>query len=413
MPFNHANHISEESIIHLGVPLTHSDYLLQENPKIVWGPEGVKYMLDTCKNSGWNRVYWRTFDGGQANYKSKLLTPGMHLEADNFFQPTTPQDKAVLDSYYPSPDPKLLKKIEEVRSIIDYSEFDALACAVEYGKQIGLEIHAWITINEDDHGWGVASDFSRKFPECRWMRRNGKRYRSQMSFAFPEVMNFKEALVSEILQYNVDGLFFDWTRTGDVRDNPQTDCTGAADRGYEEPLVQSFREQYGEDPFEIPNTDERWVRHRCEPHTQFMRRVRALVNREKRPVPISALVNHPWAFRGMDQIIDGNLRGMHLDLRTWAREGLIDAAIPNDYFFKGNGSPEEAYNYLREETEGRIDLWTFAWVPQNVGEFEDVYARAKRLGAKQLFFWEADYIELRKDREPLQAAMRKTDQANQ
>lgn len=398
--------MNTDSKIHLGVPLTHSDYLLHDNPAVVWGPEGVKYMLDTCKASGWKRVYWRVFDGGQANYKSKLMTPGMHLEANSFFHPATPEDKAILDSYYPTLDPKLLERIETVRLTIDYSEFDAFACAVEYGKQIGLEIHAWITINEDDHGWGLASDFCRKYPECRWVRRNGKRYRSQMSFAFPEVMDFKEALVKEILRYDVDGLFFDWTRTGDVRDNPQTDVTGAADRGYEEPLVKSFQEKYGENPFEISNKDERWVRHRCEPHTEFMRRVRALVNRQARPIPVSALVYHPWAFRGLDQVIDGNLRGMHLDLRTWAREGLIDAAIANDYFFNGKGSPEEAYESLKEETEGKIDLWTFAWVPQDVCDFERLHARAQKLGAAQLFLWEADYIELREGREALQAAMR-------
>lgn len=402
--------MSTDFKIHLGVPLTHSDYMLHEDPAIVNGPEGVKHMLDTCKASGWKRVYWRTFDGGRANYKSKLVMPGMHFEANSFFHPKTPEDQAFLDAFYPVLDQNVVNRIEMVREMLDYSEFDSLACAVEYGKEIGLEIHAWITINEDDHGWGAVSDFARKYPECRWVRRNGKKYRSQMSFAFPEVMDYKVALVEEILSYGVDGIFLDWMRTGDVRDDPQNDSDGAADRGYERPLVKSFQEKYGEDPFEISNCDERWVQHRCEPHTEFMRRIRELTSRLERPVPIAAMVYHPWARRGLGHRIDGNFRGMHLDLRTWAREGLIDSVVATDYFIEGKGSPEEAFQFLKEETEGRVRLWTFAWVPQDVSDFEKALDRARKLGADQLLFWEADYIELRKDREPLQAAMRAASQ---
>jgi hypothetical protein len=45
---------------------------------------------------------------------------------------------------------------------MDYSTFDPLAEAVRYGHRIGLQIHAWVTINEDDHGWGLKSQFSQQ-----------------------------------------------------------------------------------------------------------------------------------------------------------------------------------------------------------------------------------------------------------
>ena len=44
---------------------------------------------------------------------------------------------------------------------VDYSNFDSLAAAVDYGHSIGLKIHAWATINEDDHGWGWRSEFAK------------------------------------------------------------------------------------------------------------------------------------------------------------------------------------------------------------------------------------------------------------
>ena len=49
----------------------------------------------------------------------------------------------------------------------------AIAAAIDYGHSIGLKIHAWASINEDDHGWGWASEFSKAHPEFRWLRRDG------------------------------------------------------------------------------------------------------------------------------------------------------------------------------------------------------------------------------------------------
>ena len=55
--------------------------------------------------------------------------------------------------------------------------------------------------------------------------------------------------------------------------------------------------------------------------------------------------------------------------------------------------PEMAYQALAKETEGKVDVWTYAWVPQNVGEFQQDFDLARRVTAKQILFWEADYID--------------------
>ena len=72
-----------------------------------------------------------------------------------------------------------------------------------------------------------------------------------------------------------------------------------------------------------------------------MRAARKLARSQKRPVPISVMVGHPWAYRGLMDKIDGNLRGLLLDVDTWAREGLIDDAVAAGYYRDG-GTPEMA-----------------------------------------------------------------------
>src|SRR3982751_6294782 len=99
-----------------------------------------------------------------------------------------------------------------------------------------------------------------------------------MSFAFPEVRAYKLAIIDKLLaNYDLDGLFLDWIRTGDIRDNPQNDAEGVADYGYETPNITAFKNKYGVEAHTVPNGDPRWVRLRADPQTNFMRGVRERV----------------------------------------------------------------------------------------------------------------------------------------
>lgn len=359
----------------LASPVTHSDWMVH-NPAPEWGPKGVRQILDRCKECGWKRVYWRCFDGGRATYASKLMEPLHGFDEDNYHRG---KDSAwVLDRL----------------KACDYNKFDSFKEALAYGRQIGLEVHAWLTINEDDHGWGLASRFTRHHPESRWVRRDGRAFRSQQSFGFEEVRNYKLALVKEILAYEPDGIFFDWIRTGDVRDNPQTDPDGVSIYGYETPNVEQFHRKYGVDPKTVPNDDDRWVRIRAEPQTVFMREARRLIRQENPRMAVSAMVHNPWGYRGgpTDTPYKDNLRGLLLDVRAWADEKLVDEMVAAGYYRPG-GNPEAAYRAVREETGGKVPLWLFGWIG-SPEQFQADVKLAEKLNAPQLLLWESDYIEL-------------------
>ena len=375
----------------LSAPLTHSDWMIK--PHIKWGPEGVRQMLDACKAWEFSRIHWRTLDGGRADYPSKVVRPFNDWDEDNFFNPKSDEDKAIAAKYSAGLTPERKQQILDRLKLIDYSKFDALAEAIRYGHSIGLKIDAWVSINEDDHGWGIVSDFARQHPQFRWKRRDGRPYKSQMSFAFPEVRAYKLSILRELLEnYEIDGLFIDWIRTGDVRDNPQTDPEGVANSGYEQPLIEAFKAKSNSDPQDVPNGDERWVRVRAEPQTIFMREARKVLRESGKRIPMSVLVGHPWHYRGHMDPIDGSLRGLLLDVKTWAREGLMDAACPAGYYRPG-GNAELAYSALGDETEKKVPIWMYGWVPNNPAEAESGFAAADRVGAEHVLFWEADYID--------------------
>jgi hypothetical protein len=386
-----------------GAPLTHSDWMLK--PGVPWGEAGVRHMLDACKACGWSKVYWRVFDGGRACYRSELLRPMGKWDEDSFWTPQSPADQALAQRFTAGLTAEKRAALIQKFAALDYAAFDTLAAAIRYGHEIGLQIHAWMTINEDDHGWGLQSDFSKRHPEFRWRKRDGAKYRSQLSFAYPEVREYKLALLREILAYDIDGIFFDWIRTGDVRDNPQTDANGVADSGYEPLLAERFRARTGKDPVALPNDDEEWVRERAEPQTLFMRAARELIRARRGALPVAALVGHPWHYRGEQNKIAGNLRGLLLDVAAWARAGLVDAVVAAGYYRDG-GNAELAARALQKEAEGKVDVWTYAWVPASIAEAEQAFALASNVAAKEILFWEADYIDDRANAAELQTCLR-------
>jgi uncharacterized lipoprotein YddW (UPF0748 family) len=152
-------------------------------------------MLEHCKDFGFSKIYWRVFDAGIATYASNLVELANYKDVEN----------SPWYTFVPLPEGGINERLKG----IDYHEFDSLAAAIEIGHDIGLEIHAWMTINEDDHGFGWPSRFTLEHPEYRWVRRDGRPFHSQLSFAFPEVREYKLSLIKEMLEYDIDGIFLD------------------------------------------------------------------------------------------------------------------------------------------------------------------------------------------------------------
>lgn len=285
-----------------------------KRPFTIWGGVGgnngvsarekdegvVREFLDRCAESGVTR-----FIPG--------YTPGREtcVRYDHARRAFDPQDVlAVLPPFY------------------ELHGWDPLDFLVEEANRRGIEVHPYNAVGYTG-GAGINSQtgtttydmhisrFGNDHPEC-WMRRQDgltsfDAIRSVvLSYGCPEARaHEQEPFVRMARDYAVGGVQLEFQIESAPR---QVDAHGVTVYGYEEPIVDAYREKSGRNPFEIPNQDEDWTRFRATYMTEFVRELKATLDALDRPVKLTAAVasNPNTAYKRMQ------------DWPVWVEEEIID-----------------------------------------------------------------------------------------
>ena len=187
---------------------------------------------------------------------------------------------------------------------------------MKHCRTVGLEFYAqfrlafqmpyrYIGFDElPDHRFGLGG----KNPNLTCIARDGTPLIS-LSYAYPEVQSHIIALIREGAEYGPDGINLCFTR-------------GPIYVGYEKLVGDEFRQKYGDDPREIDEKDDRWLRHQAQYMTDFVRGVRQALDevesKLKKRIRVAAMVYYNE---------EENLSHA-LDVRTWLKEQLIDEFLP-------------------------------------------------------------------------------------
>ena len=310
-----------------------------------WGEIGVRYILCRILEAGFDRVYWRTSGSGQASYPSRVTN------AVGAFEPYDPVK-------YPEHITKLSQPArgewfphyvggwrdrnwydhaerEGDRQILDMSLFDGVSMARDFAHSQGLEFFLWHEHAEDHGGMGQIGRMGLRHPEWFTRSREGQASHCRLSWGIEPAVEYRLAWVREVLEYEPDGVYFDFTKS--VESTPGKGCTphwdakGVWNCTYDEPVVEAFKCQTGRDPFEIPNDDEEWVRFRAGYVTDFVRKIRQL-QQSTYPTVTLGLFGCPKGRMGLapdgkDHALAEPLFSFLEDHETWTREGLFDEFV--------------------------------------------------------------------------------------
>ena len=221
--------------------------------------------------------------------------------------------------------------------------------AMEYAHQMGIEFYVYQRMGAWQFpfpGDDSVSNFFNTHREFRCLTREGMPV-GRLSYSYPEVREHQADLLAEIAEYGVDGIDLNFMR-------------GPVFVFYDEPLVNGFMQEFGEDPRKIDEWDERWLKYRLRSMTDFVRELRGKLDvvgkKLGKRIAISA-VTFPTPLHNLYY---------GLDIDTWVKEGIIDRLVP---WGNARGMPPVDLNYYAELTQG---TQTTFW-PHLFGFIDDSY----------------------------------------
>ncbi len=152
--------------------------------------------------------------------------------------------------------------------------------------------------------------------------------------AYPQVQKLWLGWVDRLLEAGVDGVDLRISAHGSLTDEPWN-------YGFNQPIVEEFRERFGVDPSGTGSVQEQLAQLRGEHYTAFFReasrRVRAAGKRLQAHVHTEAF--RPDACHGQVMGFPANL---HFDWQSWLSEGLVDSITLRTSWFEGLEDPIES-----------------------------------------------------------------------
>ncbi len=233
-------------------------------------------------------------------------------------------------------DDSLIKQLPTLRG------FDLLQAYIDACHELGMELHVWMPV------FGVGSTSSpyaglslfTKNPDWRIVSdTGGDGADSGIHFLNPankEACDYLLQTYRYILEnYDIDGFQLDYIRY------PHT---GGDDWGYDDQTIAAFREKYGVTPKFNPQASywADWVSFREDFVTDFVRRMRALVDEVAPDVALSA---------DLYGSIDTAHSAVYQNGRGWIEEGLLDIAFPMTYDDSSDGFMQKSSGYISLDTD--------------------------------------------------------------
>ena len=333
--------------------------------------EEIRRHVEPYRDSDIARVYWESGMGDLMHYFTKI---------------------GRIPSYYGLEDYVGIHYrwgAESWRSLQEQG-IDPFQMALEHAHRVGIEFHASYRVagfhfppNHDHFDYG--SSFYDHHPEWSAKDRDGN-VTPRLSYAYEGVRRFVVRLLREMAGYDVDGVCLLYNRRPPLVE-------------YDDPVVEGFQREYGEDPRSLADDDPRWLSYRASVLTQFHREVREAMDDEarrqgRRPIRITAVV--------MSTEKENLYNAM--DLKAWVDEGLVDTIVPYtsvpnlDSMHHGWTDPSAA-KYFVALTKGTDCELAVNLMPRHLSseEYRQRVGPLYDVGVENYFFWDSDVHQARSD----------------
>ena len=295
---------------------------LREHPTT---PADVEEMVVRSKEMGADTIVWRVTTLGRADFRSDVMDradlPMDEEDAERGFATGKWLHKPeVVDDY------KRRRRDYHDKMKVILGQYDPPALVREFTTRHGLELYLWFD-PFDEYMPGAGSRFLLDNPQFQWLSRDGsEHYEGLRCYGFPEAIENHLDVIRELVRYEPDGLYF--STSGHSR---HKDRTGQDDLyGYQDPVVERYRERHGVDIRNEPFDLETWHCIKGEFVTDFYRAAKELLRPHGMKLMLPAPIgDHKiWDYRLWSL---HSMAEFHANWQTWVDEGLADGLIIGEY----------------------------------------------------------------------------------
>lgn len=232
------------------------------------------------------------------------------------------------------------------RMILGWGDFnraepDLLEAAFRLGRERGMKPYIHWPF-EECHAPGFFRCFmewNMEHPEFWSRTRTGQPWLGRVSLCYPEVIDYKLALLDELLAHGAEGIFIDTFRSGMW--GPWAE--------YVPTIVDSYRETYGADA-SLDEKDPRWCQHVADYVTELFRRMREHLDayEQRTGKHVELLVGVAGIAPVGDYATTSPLLYRAADWRAWVDMGLIDTLVMHSIDWDPKRPLETYREYGRE-----------------------------------------------------------------
>ena len=325
-------------------------------------PEHVRELVEPYRHSDVGKVLWAVNYGDRTNYPSKIGSfvgsdgCRSHLVQGRGTNPYIIGEKAMWES---------------LRSFAASGTLPQ-EIAAEHAHRMGLKFDVMFRLGISRHlppeRHDSAQGFVARHPQCRQVLRDGTII-EKASYAFSEVRQFMLSLIREATEtFDVDGINLCFVR-------------GPHFTSYEQPLLDDFQKEYGEDARKVDPADPRLLKTRASYLTQFVRGARQVLD-EVGKGKGKRLTLSIWAWPSKRNVWCGRTPLEEgLDVKVWICEGLLDSIICQEGI-------DQDYIALGQQHGCKFVLFTGyrgdkAMSPKTITE-------AHRAGVSDFAYWDID-----------------------
>lgn len=331
-------------------------------------PEHILELVEPYRHSDVGKVLWAVSYGGTTNYPTDV--PGASFMGGDDVRARLMGPDAGANEYIRGE-----KQCHETLRRFASQGIVAQQVAAEHAHKLGLRFDLMFRLGilGGVGPWRIVSgSFVRQHPQWRQVHRDGSVV-EKASYAFAEVQDFQIALVREALgKIDADGVNLCFVR-------------GPHFLLYEQPVLDAFQAQFGEDARQVPEDDPRLGEVRATFMARFVRQVRQVlddIGKERgRHLELSI-----WVWPSTQRVwLGGTPLQEGLDVKAWINEGLLDSVICQE-------GVDADYIRLGEEHGCRFVLFTGYGGEQAMSPATVTKAYAS--GVNEFAYWDTDCIQV-------------------